>query len=71
MARAGKYGTIEIPGVKPDEPVFILRAQDMLAEATIGIYKILAASHNSPLSGDLDRQIQAFQNWTGPKKMPD
>jgi formate hydrogenlyase transcriptional activator len=46
MAQAERYGAANIPRMKPDVPDFLLRAQDMLAEATMQIYKILAVSHN-------------------------
>ncbi|HBH87670.1 MAG TPA: hypothetical protein DDY17_08750 [Syntrophaceae bacterium] len=71
MALSDKYGKVNIPKIGADEPVFILRAQDRLAEATIQIYKVLAASHGSALTKDLDKQIQSFQQWSGKKKMPD
>lgn len=32
MALSGKYGKLNIPRVGEEEPVFILRAQDRLAE---------------------------------------
>ena len=32
MAVSGKYGKLDIPKIGEDEPVFILRAQDKLAE---------------------------------------
>lgn len=35
MARAGKYGNVEIPGIPDDEPVYILRAQDSCAARLI------------------------------------
>ncbi|HVO65784.1 MAG TPA: hypothetical protein VMT12_04800 [Syntrophales bacterium] len=71
MAISDKYGRVNIPKVGADEPVFILRAQDQLAEATIQIYQVLAASHGSALAKDLDKQIQSFKKWSGKKKMPD
>jgi hypothetical protein len=71
MALSGKYGKIDIPKVGGNEPVFVLRAQDKLAEPTIQIYRILAASHGSPLAEDLQKEIDAFRRWGGPKKLPD
>ncbi|UCD78894.1 MAG: hypothetical protein JSW26_26415 [Desulfobacterales bacterium] len=32
MAISGKYGKLDIPKIGEDEPVFILRAQDRLAQ---------------------------------------
>jgi len=71
MAISGKYGKLDIPKTGADEPVFILRAQDKLAEAAIEMYRLLARSHNSTLADDLQREIDAFHNWSGTKKMPD
>ncbi len=71
MAISGKYGKVSIPRIKDDEPVFILRAQDKLAEATIKMYQALAESHGSKLVGSLDEEIDAFRKWKGPKKLPD
>jgi hypothetical protein len=71
MAISGKYGKIEIPKVAKNEPVFILRAQDKLAQAAIEMYKSLAASHGSPVADVLQKEINRFRRWTGPKKIPD
>ncbi len=50
MAVSTKYGKICIPTIRSDEPVFILRAQDMIAEVSIEMYHILAVSHGSKLA---------------------
>jgi flavorubredoxin len=71
MALSSKYGKIDIPKIGQDEPVFILRAQDKLAEATIEMYKSLAASHGSPVADLLPKEIERFRKWTGTKKIPD
>lgn len=71
MAISGKYGKVNIPRIGTDEPVFILRAQDKLAEAAIEMYKALAASHGSSLAKDIQKEIDAFKNWGGRKKTPD
>jgi hypothetical protein len=71
MAVSTKYGKIDIPKIGLDEPVFILRAQDKLAEATIGMYRILTASHGSKLADSLEREIEVFRGWRGAKKLPD
>ena len=71
MAVSGKYGRMSIPKVGEDEPVFILRAQDRLAEGMIQIYKVIASFHDSPLVKELDREIERFRKWTGRRKMPD
>jgi len=71
MALSGKYGKVDIPKVGENEPVFVLRAQDQLAEPAIQMYRSLAASHGSPVAEDLQKEIDAFQRWGGPKKLPD
>ena len=54
-----------------DEPVFILRAQDKLAETAIEMYLLLAASHDSPMAEGLRQEIKNFKKWPGNKKLPD
>ena len=71
MALSGKYGKVDIPKVGENEPVFVLRAQDKLAEPAIQMYRTLAASHGSPVAEDLQKEIDTFQRWAGPKKLPD
>ncbi len=71
MAISTKYGKVNIPKIGDNEPVFILRAQDKLAEAAIGMYKLLAASHGSRLAPSLDKEIESFRKWPGAKKLPD
>lgn len=71
MAISGKYGKIDIPKVGADEPVFILRAQDKLAEPTIETYRILTQSHGCQLADTLQQEIESFQQWKGIKKLPD
>jgi hypothetical protein len=51
--------------------VFILRAQDKLAAPTIEMYRLLLASHQSPMVGNLEKEIASFRQWSGKKKMPD
>lgn len=71
MAVSTKYGRVDISKIGSDEPVFILRAQDRLAETAIEMYRVLAVSHGSKLADSLDREIEAFRKWQGPKKLPD
>ena len=71
MAISGKYGKIEIPKVGEDEPVFILRGQDMLAQGMVEIYKVIVGLHDSPMASELDTEIERFRSWSGGKKMPD
>jgi hypothetical protein len=71
MAISGKYGKIDIPKIGDDEPVFILRAQDRLAQGIVEIYRVIAAMHDSPLTDKLDQEIERFRKWGGGRKMPD
>jgi hypothetical protein len=71
MALSGKYGKLDIPKIGKNEPVFVLRAQDKLAEQTIEIYKVLVAAHNQAMARDLNKEIDAFRQWKGAKKVPD
>ena len=71
MAVSTKYGEVDIPGIRDDEPVFILRAQDELAMPAIEMYRALAASHGAPAVGGLKDEVERFQLWSGHKKLPD
>jgi hypothetical protein len=71
VAISGKYGKIDISKIGADEPVFILRAQDKLAQPAIEMYRLLSQSHGCSLTQTLDKEIAAFKNWSGKKKMPD
>jgi hypothetical protein len=71
MAISGKYGKLDIPKIGEDEPVFILRAQDALATGMVEIYRVLVASHGSPMAAALDSEVERFKNWQGKRRMPD
>jgi hypothetical protein len=71
MAISGKYGKLTIPNVGDEEPVFILRAQDKLAEPAIELYKILAVSHGASLAEEVDTEVKRFGEWKGARKLPD
>ena len=71
MAISTKYGKINISKIPDDEPVFILRAQDRLAEHAIEMYRSLAASHDSAVVEKLHAAIENFRAWSGSKKLPD
>jgi hypothetical protein len=71
MARSGKYGKVDIPNIGEDEPVFILRAQDKLAETAIALYQALAASHGAEAAHDVETEILRFRQWEGTQKLPD
>jgi hypothetical protein len=69
-ALSTKYGKISIPKIGEDEPVFILRAQDLLSAATVEIYRVLLESHGLPMVKDVAQEFQTFKHWPGNKKMP-
>lgn len=71
MAISGKYGKLTIPNIDDNEPIFILRAQDKLADTAIVLYWLLAASHGCPIADSLQREVKEFELWTGNKKLPD
>jgi hypothetical protein len=71
MALSGKYGKLNIPRIGEEEPVFILRAQDRLAEPAIEMYRLLAASHGCRLAEGLQKEVENFRHWKGTKKLPD
>ncbi len=71
MALSGKYGRLDVPRIGAEEPIFILRAQDKLAEPAIEMYRLLAASHGCQLAQALDKEIDSFRQWPGRKKLPD
>ncbi len=71
MALPGKYGRLDIPRIGEEEPVFILRAQDKLAELAIEMYRLLTASHGCQIAEGLQKEIESFRQWPGVKKMPD
>ena len=68
MARDGKYGDIEIPGIPDDEPIFVLRAQDVLAIPTLVRYENfrINVENDTPTQewlADLEAQIERFGEW--------
>ena len=71
MAVSGKYGKMDINKVGPDEPVFVLRAQDKLAIPAMEMYRALAESHGSPVLSSLQEEIDRFKSWQGMSKLPD
>jgi hypothetical protein len=71
MAVSGKYGKVNIPNIGEDEPVFILRAQDKLAEAAMVMYQALAASHGAEAAKGVETELEVFRKWEGGKKLPD
>lgn len=71
MALSGKYGKLNVPRIGDEEPIFILRAQDKLAETTIEMYRLLAASHGCQIAEAVQKEIEKFRQWQGKRKMPD
>lgn len=71
MAREQKYGEIEIPNVPADEPVFIFRAQDLLALPAIGFYAKMRRNLGDIESArKIDEALAEMAKWPV-KKMPD
>jgi hypothetical protein len=71
MALSGKYGKLDIPRIGAEEPVFILRAQDRLAEPAIEMYRLLTASQGLKIADAVAKEAERFRQWPGNKKMPD
>lgn len=71
MAISGKYGKVFISKIGEEEPIFVLRAQDQLAVQAIEMYRDLVAKNGLLLAGSLQKEIEIFRNWSGPKRMPD
>lgn len=80
MAVDRKYGKVEIPGIAEDEPVFIIRAQDVLAIPTLVRYQnFRLAAEETPPSPEwqdhLESVIDDFETWKGDNadkmKLPD
>jgi len=70
MGVSQTYGKVAIPSIGEDEPVFILRAQDSLAEAAIQMYRLLAEAHGCQVGDTLSREISSFRQWHGQRRLP-
>jgi hypothetical protein len=70
MAQSRRYGKVDIPMIGEDEPVFILRGQDVLAESAIEMYRLLAEAHGCKVAEGLTPEINAFHEWPGEKRLP-
>lgn len=70
MALSQAYGKLEIPMIDDDEPIFILRAQDILAVSAIQMYRLLAEAHGCQVAEVLTREVEAFQSWVGERRLP-
>lgn len=77
MAVSLKYGQVAIAGVPDDEPVFVIRAQDVAAPAAISAYKAEVRKHGAPahLLMGADRMLSEVTSWQfshpGRVKVPD
>jgi hypothetical protein len=75
MAISREYGKVNISRIGPDEPVFILRAQDKLAEAAIEkfsrLWRLLMVLPWRRISRRRLMHSDAFKSWGGRKKIPD
>lgn len=70
MAMSRTYGKLEIPMIGEDEPVFILRGQDVLAQSGIEMYRLLAEAHGCQVAEALMGEISCFRQWQGERRLP-
>ena len=70
MALSRTYGKLTIPMIGDNEPVFILRGQDILAQSAIEMYRLLAEAHGCKVAEALTNEISLFRQWSGEKKLP-
>lgn len=70
MALSHTYGKLDIPMIGENEPVFILRGQDILAQSAIEMYRMLAEAHGCTVAQALASEISNFREWPGEKKLP-
>jgi len=61
MALSRTYGKLEIPMIGENEPVFILRGQDILAQSAIEMYRLLAEAHGCQVAEALTGEMSNFQ----------
>jgi hypothetical protein len=70
MALSQTYGKLEIPMIGEDEPVFILRGQDILAHSAIEMYRLLAKAHGCQVAQALTGELSCFRRWQGERRLP-
>ena len=77
MTKEPKYYNPDIPEIPDDEPIFIFRAQDMLAEKYLRMYAEELSELQDPKDADraemiseVLEQAEAFANYPI-KKLPD
>lgn len=70
MAWSRTYGRVNIPMIEDNEPVFILRGRDVLAQSAIEMYRLLAEAHGCQVADALASEISSFKEWTGERRLP-
>ncbi len=70
MAWSRTYGRLDIPMIEENEPVFILRGRDVLAQSAIEMYRLLAEAHGCKVAEALSSEISSFKEWTGERRLP-
>ncbi len=70
MAWSRTYGKLDIPMIGENEPVFILRGRDVLAQSAIEMYRLLAEAHGCQVAEALIGEIDSFKKWTGERGLP-
>jgi len=65
-----KYGPLNIPGIPPNEPVFVLRAQDAHSVYLLQEYQALVGSHSTDMKDAMELSLRRFKAWPN-KKLPD
>lgn len=72
---ASKYGPLVVPTIPPDEPVFVLRAQDRTSVTVLSIYRELCHLVGASVEhiDGVNDVIARFVNWQeiNPVKVPD
>jgi len=70
MAWSRTYGKLNIPMIGENEPVFILRGRDVLAQSAIEMYRLLAEAHGCQVADAMASEISNFKEWTGERRLP-
>jgi hypothetical protein len=71
MAWSRTYGKVNIPMIGENEPVFILRGQDALAQSAMEMYRLLAEAHGCKVADALTGEIRSFKEWNGERRLPE
>ena len=70
MALSQVYGRLQIPMVGEDEPVFVIRAQDLLAESAMQIFRLPAEAHGCQAGPVLTKEISGFRQRQAERRLP-